>query len=156
MTLRSVNGDDAIPADPARVIAAARAWLGTPYHDQTSVPGVGCDCLGLARGVWRAVVGSEPADVPPYGRGWSEIGAREVLAEGARARMIEISLTDLQPGAVVLFRLRDGGVARHVGNLTGETSFIHACERLGVIEQKLTLAWRRRLAFVFLFPERTT
>jgi NlpC/P60 family putative phage cell wall peptidase len=155
MTLGSVNGYGAIPADPALVVAAARSWLGTPYHDQASVRGVGCDCLGLARGVWRAVVGPEPGNVPPYGRGWGEIGAREVLAEGARARMLEIPLAELQPGAVVLFRLREGGVARHVGILTSATSFIHACERLGVIEQALTLAWRRRLAFAFLYPQST-
>ena len=46
-------------ADPARVIAIARSWLGTPYHDQASLRGVGCDCLGLARGVWREAVGPE-------------------------------------------------------------------------------------------------
>ena len=46
-------------ADPDLVVAVARRWLGTPYHDQASVPGVGCDCLGLARGVWREVVGPE-------------------------------------------------------------------------------------------------
>lgn len=50
-------------ADPALVIAAARCWLGTPYHDQASLCGVGCDCLGLARGVWRDAVGSEPGVV---------------------------------------------------------------------------------------------
>ena len=50
--------DPGVP--PARVIAIARAWLGTPYHDQASLRGVGCDCLGLARGVWREVVGPEP------------------------------------------------------------------------------------------------
>jgi NlpC/P60 family putative phage cell wall peptidase len=44
-------------AYPAVVVAAARDWLGTPYHDQASVKGVGCDCLGLVRGVWREVVG---------------------------------------------------------------------------------------------------
>ena len=38
------------PADPVRVVAAARGWRGTPYHDQASLRGVGCDCLGLARG----------------------------------------------------------------------------------------------------------
>ena len=58
------------PADPDRVIAAARVWLGTPYHDQASLKGVGCDCLGLARGVWREVVGSEPFPIPPYSRDW--------------------------------------------------------------------------------------
>ena len=38
-------------------VAVARDWLGTPYHDQASVKGIGCDCLGLARGIWREVVG---------------------------------------------------------------------------------------------------
>jgi NlpC/P60 family putative phage cell wall peptidase len=62
------------PADPAWVVAAARDWLGTPYHDQASVGGVGCDCLGLARGVWREVVGPEPFLIRPYSRDWGETG----------------------------------------------------------------------------------
>ncbi|MEM9842167.1 MAG: peptidase P60, partial [Pseudomonadota bacterium] len=37
----------------AEVIEAARAWLGTPYRHQASRRGVGADCLGLIRGVWR-------------------------------------------------------------------------------------------------------
>ena len=47
-------------ANPARVIAAARAWLGAPYRHQASALGAGCDCLGLARGVWRALYGPDP------------------------------------------------------------------------------------------------
>ena len=38
-------------------VASARGWLGTPYHHQASLKGVGCDCLGLLRGVWREVIG---------------------------------------------------------------------------------------------------
>ena len=71
-------------ADPERVIAAARGWLGTPYHDQASVKGVGCDCLGLVRGVWRELHGPEPLPIPPYSRDWGETGTREPLAEAAR------------------------------------------------------------------------
>jgi NlpC/P60 family putative phage cell wall peptidase len=78
-------------ADPDLVVSAARRWLGTPYHDQASVIGVGCDCLGLVRGVWREVVGPEPFPIPPYSRDWGETGPREVLAEGARACMIELN-----------------------------------------------------------------
>ncbi|MCC5993819.1 MAG: C40 family peptidase [Rhodobacteraceae bacterium] len=139
-------------ADPARVIAVARAWLGTPYHDQASLRGVGCDCLGLARGVWREVVGPEPFLVPAYSRDWGETGPREALAEGARAMMIEVPAANAPPGALLLFRMMPRAIAKHVGILTGPESFIHAYERLGVIEQPLTPAWRRRIAFVFLFP----
>ena len=139
-------------ADPDRVIATARGWLGTPYHDQASLKGVGCDCLGLARGVWRELVGDEPFPIPPYSRDWGETGSTEVLAEGARRMMIELPVADTVPGALILFRMRPGAIAKHVGILTAPDRFIHAYERLGVIEEPLTSAWRRRIAFAFLFP----
>ncbi len=140
------------PAAPDRVIAAARAWLGTPYRDQASLKGIGCDCLGLARGVWREVVGPEPFPIPPYSRDWGETGPREVLAEGARRMMIEVALAEAVLGALVIFRMRPRAIAKHVGILTGPDSFLHAYERLGVIEEPLTHCWQRRIAFAFLFP----
>ncbi|MCQ0091340.1 NlpC/P60 family protein [Roseovarius sp. M141] len=141
-------------ANPTRVIAIARSWLGTPYHDQASLRGVGCDCLGLARGVWRATVGSEPFPIPPYSRDWGETGPREVLADGARRMMIEVDPAAVAPGVLVLFRMTPRAIAKHVGILTGPDTFIHAYERLGVIEELLTPSWRRRIAFAFLFPQR--
>lgn len=141
-------------ADPTRVIAIARSWLGTPYHDQASLRGVGCDCLGLARGVWREAVGPEPFPIPPYSRDWGETGPREVLAEGAGRMMIEVEPAAAGPGALVLFRMKPRAIAKHVGILTGPGSFLHAYERLGVIEEPLTPSWRRRIAFAFLFPQR--
>ena len=141
-----------IPADPDRIVAAARRWLGTPYHDQASVIGVGCDCLGLARGVWRKVVGPEAFPIPPYSRDWGETGPAEVLADGARTAMLEIAPAEAGPGGLLLFRMRLGAIAKHVGILTAPEGFIHAYERLGVIEEALTPAWRRRVAFAFLFP----
>ena len=139
-------------ADPDAVIAAARLWLGTPYHDQASLRCVGCDCLGLARGIWRDLVGAEPHAIPPYSRDWGETGVREVLAEGARAMMIEIPIAEIGPGALVLFRMAPRAIAKHVGILTAPDSFIHAYDRLGVIEEALTIAWARRIAFAFRFP----
>jgi len=141
---------------PARIIKAAHRWLGTPYHDQASLRGVGCDCLGLIRGVWREVVGDEPLEqtgpVPPYSRDWGETGPVEVLAEAARAAMVEIDVADARTGDVVLFRMRAGAIAKHCGILSPQTRFIHAYERSGVIEQELTPAWQRRMAFAFRFP----
>lgn len=143
-----------IAADGAAVVAAARSWIGTPYHDQASTKGAGCDCLGLARGVWRELVGEEPFFVPPYSRGWGEIGRREVLAEGVRPFMIEVDpVSGLKEGCAVLFRMRSASPAKHIGILTGAATFVHSYERLGVIEEPLTLGWRRRIAFAFLFPQ---
>ena len=139
-------------ADPALVIATARSWLGTPYHDQASLRGVGCDCLGLARGVWREVVGDEPFPIPPYSRDWGETGPVEVLVDGARSMMIEMPPGEASPGALLLFRVAPRAIAKHVGILTGPDSFIHAYERLGVIEEALTPTWARKIAFAFLFP----
>jgi len=140
------------PAVARKVIAVARSWLGTPYHDQASLRGVGCDCLGLARGVWREVVGNEPFVIPPYSRDWGETGPYEVLAEGARGTMIEILPDDASPGTLLIFRMERRAIAKHVGILTDAGTFIHAYERLGVIEEKLTQPWRRRIAYAFLFP----
>ena len=142
-----------IAADPDLVVSVARAWLGTPYHDQASLRGVGCDCLGLARGVWRDVVGAESFPIPPYSRDWGETEPHEVLAEGARRMMREIAIADAVPGALVLFRMAPRAIAKHVGILTTPNSFIHSYERLGVVEEILTPNWRRRIAFAFLFPE---
>lgn len=140
-------------ADPDLVVVVARQWLGTPYHDQASLRDVGCDCLGLARCVWREVVGPEPFPIPPYGRDWGETGPREVLAEGARTAMLEIAPAEARFGALLLFRMAPKAIAKHVGILTTPDRFIHAYERLGVIEEPLTQAWWRRVAFAFLFPQ---
>jgi NlpC/P60 family putative phage cell wall peptidase len=140
-------------ANPEIVVAAARRWLGTPYHDQASVQGVGCDCLGLARGVWREVVGPEPFPIPPYSRDWGETAPVEVLAEGARTAMLEIAPAEAAPGALLLFRMRPRAIAKHVGIVIASDRFIHAYERLGVIEEPLTGSWRRRVAFAFVLPQ---
>ena len=141
-------------ADPDLVVTTARLWLGTPYHDQASLRGVGCDCLGLARGVWRDVIGSEPFPIPPYSRDWGETGPHEVLAEGAASMLIPIAPTDVGPGALILFRMTPRAIAKHVGILTGPDTFLHAYERLGVIEEPLTPSWARKLDFAFMFPQR--
>ncbi len=68
----------------SRIVAVARAWIGTPYLHQASTKGAGCDCLGLIRGVWREVHGDEPAPVPPYTPDWSEPQGQERLWDVAR------------------------------------------------------------------------
>ena len=55
-----------MPPTRTRIVAEARAWIGTPYRHQASLHGVGCDCLGLVRGVWRPSMAAKPEATPAY------------------------------------------------------------------------------------------
>ena len=138
----------------ARAVAIARDWLGTPYQHQASVRGAGTDCLGLLRGIWRGLSGAEPEVIPAYTSDWSE-PAREELLWAAAARHLVVAGAEA-PGQVLLFRMRDGAVAKHLGILArvgAEASFIHAYTGHGVVESPLSEPWRRRIVARFQFPE---
>ncbi|GAA0286027.1 C40 family peptidase [Rhodovulum strictum] len=141
-----------------RAAAEARRWIGTPYRHQASTPGAGADCLGLLRGVWRELYGTEPEDIPPYTPDWSEPQGEETLWAAAQRHLIAKPLSDEAVGDVILFRLREAGVAKHVGiqGATGaQASFIHAYHGHGVVESPLSSPWARRIVARFEFPERT-
>jgi NlpC/P60 family putative phage cell wall peptidase len=65
------------------IAAAARGWVGTPYHHQASCKGVGCDCLGLIRELWRELCGPEPESLPAYTRDWGDATGSETLLAAA-------------------------------------------------------------------------
>ena len=140
------------------IVALARAWIGTPYRHQATCRDGGCDCLGFLRGVWRELHGAEPEAVPAYSRDWAEPQGREVLLAAAERWLRPKALREEAPGDVLVFRMRERSIAKHVGiqALTGAaTSFVHAYERHGVLESPLSDPWRRRIAARFTFPEET-
>jgi NlpC/P60 family putative phage cell wall peptidase len=134
-----------------QIIAAARGWVGTPYHHQASVKGVGCDCLGLIRGLWRELLGEEPEAMPAYTRDWGDVTGSEPLLAAARRNLTQIAPDLALPGDVIVFRMQ-AGVAKHAGVLTESEHFVHAVEELGVTEVALTRWWRRRIEAAFAFP----
>jgi len=139
------------------VVVAARDWLGTPYVHQASCRGAGCDCLGLLRGVWRDIHGAEPEPVPAYTPDWSEPAREERLWAAALRHLTPVSPDRVAPGQVLLFRMRDGMVAKHLGlqaEIGTTPSFIHAYSGHGVVESALTPPWARRIVARFAFPER--
>ena len=140
----------------AAVVAEARGWIGTPYVHQASCRGAGTDCLGLLRGVWRAVLGPEPEEIPAYTMDWAEPGGQEVLLAAGLRHLQPKALADAAPGDVLLFRMRDGSVAKHLGlaAAVGESpTFIHAYTGHGVVESPLSAPWSRRIVARFAFPE---
>ncbi|OWJ78959.1 peptidase [Haematobacter genomosp. 1] len=168
------------------VVAAARLWLGTPYRHQASCRGAGADCLGLIRGVWRDLCGPEPEAPPAYTPDWGETGRQEVLWSAATRHLIPLAASPLdasplgsgllatgllatglpepglpepglpEPGDVLLFRLRTGGIAKHLG-IAAETgaapTFIHAYSGHAVVESPLSEPWARRIVARFGYPK---
>jgi len=136
-----------------QALAIARRWIGTPYLHQASAQGAGTDCLGLLRGVWREMYGSEPEVVPAYTPDWSEVTGEERLWRAARTHLVP---SEIGPGAVLLFRMRNGAVAKHLGIAGEQQTFVHAYARHGVVESPLSDPWRRRIVGCFQFPEGTS
>ena len=134
------------------IVAETRGWIGTPYRHQASLKGVGCDCLGLVRGVWRAVIGEEPERAPPYAPGWAEAASGEPLAEAAARHLTLISLHEFGAGDVLLFRWRAHLPAKHAAIVTAPELMVHAHDGAAVAEVTMAPWWRRRLANAFRFP----
>jgi NlpC/P60 family putative phage cell wall peptidase len=146
----------------ADIVALARGWLGTPYHHQASLKGVGCDCLGLIRGVYVEACGQPAETPPPYSRDWAEASARETMIEAAGRYFTPIDPDAAEPGDVLIFRLRPGAMAKHCAIISSAPGIrpadapfrmIHAIEGAPVCEVHITPWWWRRIAAAFRFPD---
>lgn len=136
----------------ARIVESARGWIGTPYRHQASLRSIGCDCLGLVRGVWREVIGPEPEVPGPYAADWAEASGIERLADAGACHFTPVAASDFEAGDVILFRWREGLPAKHAAIATSRRSMIHAHDRARVCEVAIGSHWRQRIAFAFQFP----
>lgn len=141
-------------AQRTKLVAQARSWLGTPYQHQAACKGAGCDCLGLILGLWRELHGALPQGVPSYSPDWRETERDEVLWN-ALSSACSPAVQSVQPGQILLFRMRSGSVAKHLGlvsevnRATKTVRFIHAYSGHGVVENTLSSPWARRVVVRF-------
>ena len=134
------------------IVTEARSWIGTPYRHQATLRGVGADCLGLVRGVWRACVGPEPQTTGPYSPDWAEATGQERLLEAGLRWFDPSSIRHIQPGDVLMFRWRAHIPAKHLGIATSPGMMVHAHDGASVAEVALSPWWVRHLAYAFAFP----
>jgi cell wall-associated NlpC family hydrolase len=127
-----------IQTERASVVAAARGWLGTPYHHAADVKGRkgGVDCAMLLVRVYVDLGLVAPFDPRPYAPDWMlHRGEEKYLGFLlARARMIETAGL----GDVILFRVgrcfAHGGIVSRLAPLM----MIHAWSQAGfVIEDEV-------------------
>lgn len=119
----------------ADIIAEARRWVGTPYHEQASVRGAGCDCKGLVVGVARACGLPEAEGFHASLADYSPKVDVRLLRRGLESELRRVSVP--RPGDVLLLRV--GGRPQHLGMLVDGDRLIH-CWGAG-LRQVVSAAW---------------
>lgn len=136
------------------IVTHARGWLGTPFHHQARLKGVGCDCLGLIVGVVNEL-GLKDAQGTPLAAYDEVTYSREpdgaYLIEKLVSLLDEVPVVDMQAGDLALFRVREN--PQHLAILTdyeGSIGMIHCfAQARRVVEHRLDDDWKSRLLKVF-------
>ncbi len=137
----------------SEITRLARQWVGTPYHHRASLRQVGCDCIGLVRGLWRDLYSIEPESPGPYTSDWSEATGVEALLLAATRNLRAVPVEDARPGDILIFRIRSEAIAKHAAVLVEDGRMIHAQEGVPVSEVALGPWWRRRIVAAFALPD---
>ena len=120
-----------------RIVLKAREWVGTPYHHQQAVKGLGVDCVGLVAGIAEELgIGGEynKTSFIPFKR-YSRNPNPNHMQKGMDAFLIPVS--EPQIGDIAWIETRKN-VPSHLGIKVSETTIIHADAFSGkVIESPL-------------------
>jgi NlpC/P60 family putative phage cell wall peptidase len=134
----------------AEIVAEARSWLGTRFHHQGRLKGVGVDCAGLVVGVAEAM-GMTVQDQSDYSR----FPDGEMLEQVCDQQMTRVPLSEIQPGDILLMRFeQDPQHLAIVGDYEfGGLSIIHSyIQARGVVETRLDDAWLGRVFAAYRLP----
>jgi NlpC/P60 family putative phage cell wall peptidase len=118
----------------AAVVQEAIQWLGTPYHHQAKIKGVGVDCALLLCEVYHAA-GLIPAiDPRPYPQNWHlhRDTERYLGWVDQYAKPTDIA----KPGDLIVFKF--GRAFSHAGIYVGNDDVIHSLRDAGVVKSPVT------------------
>ena len=140
-----------------QIVSEARRWIGTPYHHQAALCGVGVDCVGLIRGVGHAT-GALPEDAEAWDRfgGYSRVPNPNRMGEGMRLFLRPLDF-DPQEGDIAWLHWRVD-LPMHLAILAsdhrGGLTLIHSySEAGGVVEHGLTPEWLARVHSWWRYPD---
>jgi NlpC/P60 family putative phage cell wall peptidase len=124
---------------PAAIVAAARDWIGTPYHPCADVRGAGVDCGMLIVRVFVDSGCCPPFDPRPYPPDWHLHRSEERYLGFVRRNCRERGAEEAaEPGDIVVFRF--GRCWAHGGIVTKATplTLVHAFSPAGcVLEEEV-------------------
>ena len=120
----------------ARIVMEARSWIGTPYHHQARLRGVGVDCAMLLAEVYERAGITPHLPTPDYPADWMLHRSAERYIGFVLEHACEITGPPQGPaplpGDIVLWRV--GRCFSHAGIVTEWPMVIHAFVRQPVQE----------------------
>lgn len=132
----------------SQIIETARSFVGTPYHHQGRLPGVGMDCVGMIVCVARAL----NLAVEDYTR--YSANPDGSLLDRVEASLVRIPTELAIAGDVVMFYIQQPTLPQHLAILS-DVGMIHAFDggSRRVVEVSLSETWRKRIVAAFKFPD---
>lgn len=138
-----------------RIVQEALTWEHTPFHHHAALKGVGCDCIGLVRGVAMAVGLLDPHYQPAYySPQWHLHQSDEQLREALeRLGCVRRDPALCLPGDCLLFQY--GKVCSHAGVVvsTAPLRLVHSSMvDKRVVHQALTRDLQQRWRHTYVLP----
>ncbi|HEY6021545.1 MAG TPA: NlpC/P60 family protein [Candidatus Paceibacterota bacterium] len=121
-----------------KFISAARGYIGTPFHHQGRLPGVGLDCAGVI-----VCAAMECGLVIDDVAGYAMVPSNGLLEQAVIKHCYAIERNDVVSGDILLFRfLRE---PQHLA-IFDDGMLIHAYNSVGrVVENGFDDTWKKRL-----------
>lgn len=143
------------PVQRAAIVAEALTWLGTGYHHNARLKGVGVDCAQMPAAVYHAV-GLVPDLQPDYSPQWMMHHDEEQFLSWVRPHTREISRDEVRPGDMAMWKF--GRTYSHSAIVIEPPTIIHAVAKnngviLGNMDQDIDLTSRPVLFFSLFEPE---
>ena len=119
-------------------VAAARAYIGTPFHHQGRMPDVGLDCAGVIVCA-AAACGIFIEDQQGYGR----IPSNGLLQQAVEKHCVRVDTSSVETGDIMLFAFRNE--PQHLA-VYDHGLLIHAYSDVNrVVENSFDETWQHRL-----------
>ena len=119
------------------IVNEAVEWLGTPYKGWGRCKSYGADCIGFVAGVFQncGLIPKDEVDAAIPKDYSLQIGQHQEDTEyvsGILKFMVEIQEHEIQPGDVIMFKLRTGRAYAHSAIAVNYPLIIHAIAHGGV------------------------
>ncbi len=115
------------------VVDEAKAWLGTPYHSEARLKGVGCDCGQFLIGVLENTGFLPHLEIPHY--------PVDIACHCAVPRYLmkieeycnKVDSDNRQAGDILVYKFKGSKVPHHAGFVVDSEYLIHSYTRQGVV-----------------------